>query len=142
MPRCAGELDEVRRLERGLGEQDAVVGEDRHRVAVQVREAGDQRGAVVLLELVELRAVDDARDDLAHVVGLARVGRDDAVDLLGGIKRLSRFSEFSERPAFREFRFETMRRTSDEGVRVVQRVVVRDARDARMHLGAAELLGA
>ena len=34
------QLDEVRALERALGEQHAVVGEDADRVAVQVREAG------------------------------------------------------------------------------------------------------
>ena len=62
-----------------LGEQDAVVGDDADRHALDVREAGDQRGAVARLELVELAAVDDARDHLAHVVRLARVGRDHAV---------------------------------------------------------------
>ena len=39
----ARELDEVRALERALAEQDAVVGEDADRVAVDVREAADQR---------------------------------------------------------------------------------------------------
>jgi hypothetical protein len=47
-----------------------------------MREAGDQRRAVILLELVEVRAVDDAGDHLAHVVGLAQIRRDDAVDLV------------------------------------------------------------
>ena len=56
------ELDELRALLRRLGEQDAVVGEDADRIAVQVRVAGDQRRAVGRLELVEARAVDDARD--------------------------------------------------------------------------------
>ena len=63
------ELDEVRRLERRLGEQHAVVGDDADEQAVQAREAGDERGAVALLELVEARAVDQARDDLADFVG-------------------------------------------------------------------------
>ena len=40
-------------------------------------------GAVALLELVEARAVDQAREDLADFVGLARVGVDDPVDLRG-----------------------------------------------------------
>ena len=64
------ELDEVRALQRRFGEQDAVVGDDADRIAPDAREAGDERGAVARLELVELAAVDDARDDLAHVVGL------------------------------------------------------------------------
>ena len=52
-PALAGELDEVRALERRLAEQDPVVGEDRDRVAGEVGEAGDQRLAVERLELVE-----------------------------------------------------------------------------------------
>ena len=72
MLRWLAQLDEVRALERALAEQDAVVGEDADRVAVDVREAADQRRAVERLELVELGAVDEARDDLAHVVGHAR----------------------------------------------------------------------
>jgi predicted ABC-type transport system involved in lysophospholipase L1 biosynthesis ATPase subunit len=34
------------------------------------------------------RAVDQARDHLAHVVGLARVLRHHAVELVGGVQRL------------------------------------------------------
>ena len=64
------ELDEVRRLERRLREQHAVVGDDADEQAVQAREAGDERRAVALLELVEARAVDEPRDDLADVVRL------------------------------------------------------------------------
>jgi hypothetical protein len=66
----AAELDEVRALLRRLAEQDAVVGDDADRHAVEAREAGDERRPVARLELVEARAVDDARDHLAHVVGL------------------------------------------------------------------------
>ena len=55
-----------------------------------MREAGDQRGAVERLELVELGAVDEARDHLAHVVLLLQVGRHDAVELGRVIARLAR----------------------------------------------------
>ena len=74
------QLDEVRALQRRLAEQDAVVGEDPDRMAVDVREAAHERRAVERLELVEARAVDEPRDDLARVVRLADVDRDDAVD--------------------------------------------------------------
>ena len=87
----AAELDEMRALQRAFGKQHAVVGDDADRHAVEMREAGDQRGAVILLELVELRAVDDAGDHLADVIGLARVLRDDAVDLIRRMKRRNRF---------------------------------------------------
>jgi hypothetical protein len=59
---------------------------------VQVREPGDERGAVVLLELVELRGVDQACDQLSHVVGLACVGRDHAVELFRRVGRLARLA--------------------------------------------------
>src|SRR5688572_4484104 len=61
------ELDEVRALERRLREEDPVVGDDPHRVAVQASEAGDERGAVERLELVELGGVDQAGDHFANV---------------------------------------------------------------------------
>ena len=77
------ELDEMRRLERGLREEHAVVGDDADEQPVQAGEPRDERGAVPLLELVEARSVDEAREDLADLVGMSRVGVDDAVDLAG-----------------------------------------------------------
>ena len=56
-----------------FGEQDAVVGDDADRIAVDMREAGDQGLAVARLELVQLAAVDDARDHFADVERTARV---------------------------------------------------------------------
>ena len=50
----AGELDEMGAFQRALGEEDAVVGQDRHRVAPDPREAGDQRRSVQGFELVDL----------------------------------------------------------------------------------------
>jgi hypothetical protein len=47
------QFDEVRALERGFREQDAVVGDNADRIAVQMREAGHERGAVARLEFVE-----------------------------------------------------------------------------------------
>jgi hypothetical protein len=41
----AAQLDEVRALLGGLAEQDAVVGDDAHRHALDMRKAADQRGA-------------------------------------------------------------------------------------------------
>ena len=59
----------MRALQRALGEQDAVIGEDADRITPDLRKAADQGLAVELLELVELAAVDEAGDDLAHIVG-------------------------------------------------------------------------
>ena len=106
----AAQLDEMRALQRAFGKQHAIVGDDADRHAVQMRKAGDQRRAVVLLELVELGAVDDARDDLAHIIGLARVARDDAVDLRRIVKRRRRFLQVERLRSCCRFRFLTMRR--------------------------------
>jgi hypothetical protein len=57
----------VRALERGFREQDAVVGHDAHRVAVDAGKAAHQRLAVERLELVHLGAVHEPGDDLAHI---------------------------------------------------------------------------
>ena len=74
MPRRSQSSMKCAPLSARLAEQDAVVGEDPDRVAVDVREAADQRRAVERLELVEARAVDEPRDQLVHVVRLAHVG--------------------------------------------------------------------
>jgi len=54
----AAQLDEMRRFQRALRKQNPVVAENADRNTVNVGEAGDQRGAVERLELVELGAVD------------------------------------------------------------------------------------
>ena len=113
-----------------LAEQDAGVGEDADRIAVQVGKAGDQRRAEARLELVELRAVDDARDHLAHVVGLAQVVRHQPVELLGGVFRLGGRPDLELRP------LDLIERADDaprerERVVVVLGEVVGDAGDAR-----------
>jgi hypothetical protein len=82
------ELDEVGALQGRLAEQHAVVGDDPDGVPVHVREAGHEGGAVLGLELREAAAVDEAGDDLPHVVGRARIGRDDPEQLGGVVRRL------------------------------------------------------
>ena len=77
----ARELDEVRALLRRLGEEHALVREDRDRIALDAREAADERLAVELLELVEARAVDDPADHRAGVELVAEVLGNEAVEL-------------------------------------------------------------
>ncbi len=73
----------MRALERAFGEQDAVIGDDAHRIAEDMGEAGHQRGnRRAGLNSVELRAVDDAGDDLRTSNGFFSILRDDAVDLV------------------------------------------------------------
>jgi hypothetical protein len=62
----------ARRCSPGCRRDTHDVGETRH-----------EGRAVERLELVEAAAVDDAGDDLAGVVGLADLSRDDAAELVG-----------------------------------------------------------
>ena len=106
-----------------------------------MREARHQRRAVELLELVELRTVDQSRDDLAHVV-LRRERRPARC-------RRARPDRRAARAASRSAMSACLRRVEvgDDAPRDRQRVVVvvgvviGDAGLARMHIGAAEILG-
>ena len=75
------ELDEVRAFLGRFREEDAVVGEDPDRKAVDPREAADERLSVERFELVEAAPVDNPGDHLARVEGLPVVARDQAVEL-------------------------------------------------------------
>src|ERR687897_23110 len=82
------QLYEVRALERALGEQDAVVGQNADGVTHDPGEATDQGFAVERLELVQATAVNGPGDDLPDVVALPVVARDDAVELSRIVQRL------------------------------------------------------
>ena len=47
------QFDKVRPLERALAEQHAIVGDDPHRIAFDARKSGNQRRAVICLELAK-----------------------------------------------------------------------------------------
>ena len=109
------------------------------RVALDAREAADERLAVELLELVEARAVDDAADHGARVELVAEVLRDEAVEVgrvEGGL--LDR----GELPGRGEGRIEVPDDLARDRERVLVggRVVVGDAGAPRVDVGAAELL--
>ena len=63
-------------LERGLGEEDAVVADNADRVAMQPCEPTDQRFAVARLELVKLRAVHNTGDHLTERAAVQRTRSD------------------------------------------------------------------
>src|ERR671913_225877 len=62
----AAKFDKVRRFLRAFGKQDAVVRNDSDRHAFDPGKSGHQRRCVASLPFVELRSIDDARNDLAH----------------------------------------------------------------------------
>ena len=96
---AAAQFDEMRALQCALGKQDAVVGQNSHRRAVDVGKAADQGGAVQRLEFIEPRAIDQARDELAHVVGLARARRNDAVQFRRIVRRFAALAAGARRTA-------------------------------------------
>ncbi len=140
MPRWSHSSMKCAALSGALREQDAVIGDDPDGIAPDMRPAGDERGAVERLELVELAAVDDAGDDLAYIIGLLPVGTDGAVDLSGIVERRRGLAQRNAGGLHGVEPADDAARDA-EGVAVIERVVVGDAGDAAVHVGAAELLG-
>ena len=62
------------------GEVHRLIRDDARRAAVEPREADDDVLRVVLVDLDELRVVDDRGDDLLDVVRPVRLGRDHRVE--------------------------------------------------------------
>ena len=92
------------------------------------------------LELVQLAAVHEAGDDLAHVVGLVHVDRHDAVEL-GRIDRGGTDSATSHAGASGGGKRRDDVADDLERVLVVLGEVVDDPRARRVQVSAAELLG-
>ena len=103
------ELDELRCLQRGIREEHAIVAEDADREAVDMRVAGDQRRAIVALELLEARAIYKPRNHLTDLEWLARVGGYDAQQLIGIVLRLLRTAS-AARISLRQFSRATISR--------------------------------
>src|SRR5665213_1181059 len=82
----------MRAFEGRLGEQNAVVSNDTHRAAPDMRKSAHQGRAVVGFKLVKVRAVDESSDDLTHVVRLAVVLRQNPVNLSRVKFRLARLT--------------------------------------------------
>jgi hypothetical protein len=100
-----------------------------------------QRGAVTRFELVETRAVYQAGDDLAHVVGLARVKGDHSPEFGRVVERLLGRRDV-ERHRLLPVEVADDAARNGQGMVVVLGQVVADAGDPRMHVAAAEVLGA
>src|SRR5690554_4487991 len=137
----AAQFNEVGAFLGGFAEQDAVVGDDAHRVAVDMGKAGDQGLAVIAFEFVKLGTVDGAGDDVTHVELLAQVGANDAVDLLGVVQRCLGLADF-------HIRWLATVQVGDaapgdfQGVGVVLGVVVGNTGDFTVYVGATKVFGA
>ena len=84
------ELDELGGLLRTLGEEWTVVAQNADRETVDPGPATDQGRAVPRLELLELRAVDDASDDLSDIHVGVEVSGHQAQEVFGVMHRLDR----------------------------------------------------
>ena len=123
-----------------LGEENAIIGNDADGHAVEPGEACNQGLAIEFLELVELRAVNQAGNHLADIVGRANIRRHDTVQLGRVIGRLTRIGEVEIDLLDRVERADNPARRV-QGVLVIGGVMVGDARDAGMDIGPAQILG-
>ncbi len=134
------EFDEMRGFQRRFREQDAVVGDDADRIAPETSETADDRRPVARLELVEIGAIDEAGDDLANVEGFPGVGRDHAIQFVDRVDRFARFGE-AQRRTLAPVEVADDAAGNRQRMRVVLRVVIDDAGNPGMHIGAAEFFG-
>ena len=100
---------------------------------------GDKAGAVVALELGELAAVDDARDDLVGGDGRAEVRAGDAGEFFGVVEGF--FEGGWRRGLGGPVQVADGAPREDERVRVVHGQVVRHAGDGAVQSAAAEVFG-
>ena len=99
-----------------------------------------ERRPVQRLELLQLAAVDEPAQHLAHVVGRARVQRDDVQQSVRVLRRAGAGDALPRRRARRRKRVHD--RPDDlQRVAVVVREVVDDAGGPRVDVPAPELLG-
>ena len=106
-----------------------------------MRETADQRRTKAGLELMELRAIDDAGDDLAHIKRLARVHRDHPIQLARLVfRRLRRLHHARGRLGAIEGDCDLTHQR--QCVQIVLRQVIGHTGQAGVHVAAAEVLGA
>ena len=117
-----------------------LVGDDADGPAADARVAAQHRLAVLGAVFLEAAPVHDARDDFAHVVLLRRIGRENAVNLLGRIRgRLGWLAVEGRARAVAHFVDE--RANPREAGLVVGLAKIDRAADLRVHLRAAQFFG-
>ena len=130
-------LHELRGLGRTVRIDRPVIADDPDLMPLDPREAGDRRRSIGRLEVQPVAAVDDPRDHLTHIIGLAIVRRHDAENLFRVVEREGRCGGRGHAVPFQLVR---------HGARETDRIAVvfRDpfgkAADRRMHLRPAQRL--
>ena len=139
------EAHKARALDRGIDVEcprdgARVVRDDPDRMPAEAREAADDVLGPELVDREEVPLVDHKVDDLAHVVGLVRIVRDDSIEL--GRLPVGRVARLEERWRLRV----VLRQEREEVARVVEALLlgvrddVRDPRLRSVRGRAAELL--
>ena len=64
----------MRALQGRFGNQYAIIGNDPDQYTVDAGKTADQSGAIARLELIEIRAVNQPRNHLVHIIGDAWIG--------------------------------------------------------------------
>ena len=131
----------MRPLQCRLGEKDTVIGNNAHRVAVNMGETADQGGTVQGLELGKFAAVHNPRYDFTHLERLARVRRDYTVYLLDCIFRFHRLPDL-QTDLLTDVKVSNGASCQFQGMPIVQRIVIRHAGLARMYVRAAQIFRA
>ena len=136
----AGQFDKVRAFLCRLAEQHAVIGDDRHRIAMQMGKAADQGAAIQRLEFVEYRVVHQPGNHFAHVIGLFWISRHNAVQVGGGVA--GRYNRFALQLACLA-PVEVGNAAPGNGQRmfIVFGIMVSHAGGPAMHIGATQILG-
>src|SRR5258708_3657243 len=95
--------------------------------------------AVQCLEFVEAAAIDKPGDNFAHIIALAAISGDDAIQLSGVVKRWFRRANL---PGDRETPVEIGDDAAANGERmlVIDRVVIGDARDTAVYIRATKFI--
>src|SRR5262249_17602412 len=75
-------FDEVRGFQRALRKQNSVVADNSYGVTKNARETAYHGRAVERFELVKPTRIDDAVNDIPHVVGFFQILGDDVLNLL------------------------------------------------------------
>ncbi len=109
--------------------------------SIDAREAADDRRAVQRLELVKARSVDEPRDDLVHVVLRPNVLRYEGVEIFRIVCRRLGHDPVVDAPIRGTLELGDDLARDGDGVRIVEREMIRDTGDAGVQIGAAELLG-
>ena len=138
--RLAALLDELPGLGRALGGDGAVVADDADRMALDHRAAADGLLVVLDLEVEELGAIDQPRDDLAAIDGLAVVRRHHAADFLDVVERRAHLAQLQLRTLRVPVEaLDDVARDAD-AVGVVLGQELRRAGHTGVHVGAAQIL--